>query len=89
MSFQRLTQEMSPLADPGKADGVEFTLGTCANCKQHLMHCWVVAAASEGYEIVENSFAEKLCTTSDHQSRKELLADWWNSLGSQEPASEL
>jgi hypothetical protein len=88
MSFQRLTQDLSPLADPGKAEGVEFTLGTCKNCQRLLMHCWVASGVSEGYEIVDSRFVEQLRAASDRQSRKKLLADWWNSLESHKPISE-
>jgi hypothetical protein len=46
MSFQRLNE---PFADPGKAEGVEFTIGNCTNCKRFLVHCWVGGGISEGY----------------------------------------
>lgn len=85
MSFQRLGE---PFADPGQAEGVEFTLGTCTSCKQLLMHCWVAGGVSEGYEVVDNNFVEKLRIISDHRSRKKLLGDWWNSLESHKPRRE-
>ena len=84
MSFHRLTERLTPLADLGKAEGVEFTLGTCMNCKCYLVHCWVGSGVSEGYEVVDDQFVNKVRATSDYEGRKKLLADWWNSLDSHE-----
>jgi hypothetical protein len=79
-SFQRLTKEISPLCDPGSAEGVEFTVGRCANCKKLLMACWVGAASMQGFEDIDQAFLHKLSGEQDPQLRKRMLADWFNSL---------
>jgi hypothetical protein len=79
-AFERLNQELSPMADPGSAEGIEFTLGTCQNCKQSVMHCWAAGGLSESYVVVGKDFVERLRATPDRQQRKELLAQWWNAL---------
>jgi hypothetical protein len=79
MSFKRLDE---PLADPGKAESVEFTLGSCTHCKQFLMHCWVAGGVGQGYEVVDKSFVDQLRLITDYPSREKMLADWWNSLES-------
>lgn len=89
-SFVRLTAEGDPLTDPGKAGGVEFTLGTCANCGRYLVHCWVASGVAQGHEVVDRAFVEKLRAASyirppwrpgtlpELSEREKILAAWWN-----------
>ncbi len=79
-SFVRLTPDSDPLTDPGSAEGVEFTIGTCANCGRYLVHCWVGGGVSQGCEVVDPAFVERLRTASDAE-RKVLLAAWWDAIG--------
>jgi hypothetical protein len=78
--FKRLTEELSDLADPGSAEGVEFTVGRCRNCNQLLMSCWVAGGFAHYYEAVATDFVEKLSAEGELKRRKQLLADWWNAL---------
>lgn len=78
LEFQRRSNP--PGADIGHAEGVEFTLGSCRSCKRILIHCWVAGGYAEGYEVVDQAFVDRLSGPTNPGARKQLLADWWNSV---------
>lgn len=80
LDFERLTEEPSDAADPGSAEGVEFTLGRCRNCHQLLMSCWVGGGIAHCYAPVTLDFVEKLSAEGELKRRKCFLVDWWNAL---------
>jgi hypothetical protein len=80
LDFKRLTEQLSDLADPGSAEGVEFTLGLCRSCNQLLMSCWVGGGIAHCYQAVGPDFVEKLSAAGERKRREQLLADWWNAL---------
>jgi hypothetical protein len=89
-SFVRLTPDGDSLTDPGKAEGVEFTIGTCANCGSYLISCWVGGGIAHGYGVIDQAFVERLRAASavrpprppgavpQHSEREDMLARWWN-----------
>src|SRR5437016_2602087 len=68
-SFKRLTEEGSPITDPCKIEGVEFTLGTCTECGQYLMHCWVGSGIASAEVTVDSAFVDELKATEDEPAR--------------------
>jgi hypothetical protein len=44
------------------------------------MHSWVAGGVSDGIEVIEQSFIDRLAQTSHGKQRIKLLADWWNAL---------
>ena len=66
------------IADIGKGGGVEYTVGRCKSCGAVLIHCWVGSVAGSTHVVSQaliDSFVEAA-----PESRKKLLADWFNSL---------
>ena len=66
------------LADIGKAEGVEYTVGSCRNCGALLMNCWVGGVV--GADIVVSEALIDRFMAANPQERKVLLSDWFDGL---------
>ncbi len=69
------------IADIGKSDSLEFTVGRCKNCNTPLIHCYVAGGVSEGIEVVSQELIHSFLDESDLRLRKKLLVHWFDGLG--------
>lgn len=72
--------EFEFVADASHADGCEFTLGKCKNCRADLIHCFQTAIIHAGvYEVIDADLALKIVQLQDKE-QKEFMRAWYRSL---------
>jgi hypothetical protein len=64
-------------ADANSADGCEFTIGSCENCKANLIHLYHPALGGEGhYEVVNKELVENIMNLRGKE-QKEYMREWY------------
>lgn len=68
------------VADASHADGCEFTLGKCENCRAWLIHCFHTATVHEGTCAVAETTTASAILALQSKELKAFMRDWYRAL---------